>query len=80
MKLADAMHELALGVAHVEQCLSRFGIREEGDEVDRMAFVQRDPDLRVVLGAADAGAVAAAWIDDQVRVGASDRRSRPSAG
>ena len=31
-----------------------------------MALVQRDPDLRVLLGAADAGTVAAAWVDDQV--------------
>ena len=67
MKLAHAMHELALGVAHVEQRLSRLGIREEDDEVHGMAFVQRHADLRIVLEAADAGTVAAARVDDHVR-------------
>ena len=67
MKLAHAMDELALGVAHVEQCLSRFGIREEDDEVHRMPFVQRHSDLRIVLEAADARTVASARVDDHVR-------------
>ena len=79
VQLAHAVHELALGVAHVEQRLSRLGIREEDDEVDRVACVQRHADLRIVLEAADAGAVAAARVDDHVGAALGDRPSRPSA-
>ena len=43
MELAHTVHELALGVAHVEQRLSRLGVAEEHDEVHRMALVQRHP-------------------------------------
>jgi len=64
VKLAHAMNEVTLGVAHVEQRLSRFGIREEDHEVHGVAFLQCHPDLRIVLEAADAGAMAAARVDD----------------
>ena len=67
MQFAHVVHELALGVADIEQRLSRFGIREEDDEVHRMAAAQRDPDLGIVLEAADTRAVAAARVDDHVR-------------
>ena len=66
MQLAHAVHELALGVAHVEQRLTGLGIREEDDEVHGVAFAQRHADLRIVLETADAGAVAAARVDDHV--------------
>ena len=55
-----------LGVAHVEQRLAGLGLAEEDHEIDRMALAQRDADLRVVLEAADAGAVAGARVDDDV--------------
>ena len=66
MQLAHLAHELLLRVADVEQRLAGLGIAEEDDEVDRMARAQRDADLRIVLEAADAGAVAGARIDDDV--------------
>ena len=61
------LHELLLRLADVEQRLARLGIAEEDDEVDRVALAQRDADLRIVLEAADAGAVARARVDDHVR-------------
>ena len=67
MQLAHLAHELLLRLAHVEQRLAGLGIAEEDDEVDRVALAQRHADLRVVLEAADAGAVAGTRIDDDVR-------------
>ena len=67
MQRAHLVHELALRRAHVEQRLPGLRIAEEDDEVDRVSRAQRDADLRVVLEAADAGAVAAARVDDDVR-------------
>ena len=67
MQLAHLAHELLLRLADVEQRLARLGIAEEDDEVDRVALAQRDADLRIVLEAADAGAVARARVDDDVR-------------
>ena len=66
MERANVVNELALGVAHVEQRLPGFGIREEDDEVHRMPFAQRYTHLGVVLEAADAGPVTAARVDDHV--------------
>src|SRR5690242_18064103 len=62
MQLAHAAHELALGGAHVHKRLARLRLGEEDDEIHRMAFAQRHADLRVVLEAADAGAMAGARI------------------
>src|SRR5208282_5884698 len=64
MKLAHAVHELALGVAHVQQCLARFGGWEEDDEVHRVPCVQCDPDLGIVLEATDARTVTSARVDN----------------
>jgi hypothetical protein len=59
-------HELLLGVADVQQRLAGFRLGEEDDEVHGMARAQRDPHLRIVLEAADAGAMARAGIDHDV--------------
>ncbi len=67
VQLAHLLHELLFGMAHVEQRLPRLGIAEEDHEVDRVSGAQRDADLRVVLEAADARAVAGTRIDDHVR-------------
>ena len=52
------------GIADVEQGLAGLGLREEGDEIDRMPVTQCNADLRVVLEAADTRAVAGARVDD----------------
>ena len=67
MKLAHVAHEPLLGLADVEHRLPRLGVAEEDDEVDGMAVAQGDADLRIVLEAADARAVARARVDDHVR-------------
>ena len=64
---AHLVHELLLRLADVEQRLPGLGIAKEDDEIDGMARAQRHADLRVVLEAADARAVAGARIDDHVR-------------
>ena len=64
--VAHAAHELALGGAHVEQRLPGLGVGKKMTKYTGMSGAQRDADLRVVLEAADAGAVAAARIDDDV--------------
>ena len=66
MQRAHLLHELLLGIADVEKRLPRLGIAEEDHEVDGVPLAQRDADLRIVLEAADAGAVAGARIDDHV--------------
>ena len=66
MQLAHFAHEVALGGAHVEQRLAGLRLGIEDHEIHRMALAQRDAHLRVVLEAADAGAVAGARVDDDV--------------
>jgi hypothetical protein len=67
VQLTHVVDELALGGGNVEQRLAGLGEGVEDDEIDRVSRAQRDADLRVVLEAADAGAVSAARIDDHVR-------------
>ena len=67
MPCAHLAHERLLGLADVEQRLAGLGVAEEDHEVHRVPGTQRDADLRVVLEAADAGAVPGARVDDQVR-------------
>ena len=50
-------HERLFRRTHVEQRLTETGFLEEHDEVHRMPRAQRHADLRIVLEAADAGAV-----------------------
>ncbi len=66
VQFAHLAHELLLGFADIEQRLAGLGVAEEDHEVDRVALAQRDADLRVVLEAADARAVAGARVDDHV--------------
>ncbi len=66
MQRAHFSDELLLGLAHVQQGLPRLGVAEEDDEIHRMAGTHRHAHLRVVLEAADAGAMAGAGIDDDI--------------
>jgi hypothetical protein len=67
MPLVDDADELGFGVGDVGQRLAGLRVREEDDEVDGVPRAQRDADFRIVLEAADAGAVAGARIDDDER-------------
>jgi hypothetical protein len=64
MELGDLLEEAGLGPAHVLERLPGQGLRPEADEVARVPGPQGDPDLAVHLGAADAGAVPRARVDD----------------
>ena len=66
MAARDLLHELRLGAHHVGERLPRFGMRPEGDEIDRVAVGKRDADLAVRLEPADARAMPRARIDDHV--------------
>ncbi|MCY1210740.1 hypothetical protein D9M72_224350 [compost metagenome] len=66
MQRAHPLDELLLGLAYVQQGLSRLGIAKEDDEIDRVAGPQGHSHLRVVLEAADARAVPGARIDDDI--------------
>jgi len=67
VQLAHLAHERDLGRAYRFDRLPRQRLREEHDEVARVAELERDADLAVHLEAADAGAVAGARIDDHER-------------
>jgi hypothetical protein len=67
VQLADLVHEGRLRGAHIEERLARLRIGEKDHEVHRVARAQGHADLRVVLEAADPGAVAGTRIDDDVR-------------
>src|SRR5262249_3329400 len=67
MELTHTMHEPLLRLAHIEQRLAGLGLREKDYEVDGMPVAQRYADLRVVLEPANAGTVARARVDDDVR-------------
>ena len=66
MKLAHPAHEDLLGGAHIQERLPRLRLGVEDHEINRMAVAQSHADLRVVLEAADTGAVARARVDDHV--------------
>jgi hypothetical protein len=66
MQRAHLVHELALRGAHIEQRLPGLRVDIEDHEIHRVPGAQQNADLRVVLEAADAGAVAAARVDDDV--------------
>ena len=59
-RLPDAVRhrldETRLGAAHVLDGLAGHRVGQEADEIARMAGLQRDADLAIVLHAADAGA------------------------
>jgi hypothetical protein len=67
MALGDDAHELRFRVGDVGERLPGLRLGEEDHEVDRVAFAQRDADLRVVLEAPDARPVAGARVDDDER-------------
>src|SRR5207302_1931057 len=64
MQLVHLAEELDLGGAHGLDRLAGDRLGEEHHEVARVRALERDADLAVHLEAADAGAVAGAWIDD----------------
>ncbi|CAB3654957.1 hypothetical protein LMG26840_03012 [Achromobacter dolens] len=74
----DFFQEMGLGLHHVFDGLGGHGLRQEGGEVAGMAGAHRHADLALGLEAADAGAVAGAWVDHQE--GALDRIDRHALG
>ena len=66
--VGDVLDEVCLGLDDVQQGLAGFGGMAEGDEVGGVPGTQALADLRVFLEAADAGAMAAARVDDDDRV------------
>jgi hypothetical protein len=57
----------AQGVQHVGDRLSWARLRKESDEIDRIPLMQGNADFRFALKAADAGAMAGTWIDNDNR-------------
>ena len=51
---------------HVAQGLPGLGLGKEDDEVDGVAGAQGDADLRIILEAADAGALSGTRVDDHI--------------
>ena len=65
--LRDLFEEDRLGAADVFDRLPRNRLRQEADEVDRVAGAQRHADFALGLHAADPGSVAGARVDDDDR-------------
>src|SRR6266516_7094500 len=59
--------EPAQRVEHVGDRLAWARLRKEGDEVDRIPFMQGNAHFRFALEAADARAMPSTWIDDDDR-------------
>ncbi len=64
MALADDAKEFGLGTGDVGKGLPGHGLREEDHAVDRMARLERYPDLGILLEPADAGPMAGPRVDD----------------
>ena len=67
MTLDDLLDKTGLGFAHILDRLTGHRVGQKADEVARMARGERDPDLAVVLHAADPGAMPGARIEDDER-------------
>ena len=65
--LRDLLQEDRLGAADVFDRLPRNRLRQEADEIDRVAGAQRHADFALGLHAADPGSVAGARVDDDDR-------------
>ena len=65
--LAHDPQELGFGSRDIGERLSFHGFGEEDHEVHRMARLESDANLRVLLEPSDPGPVAGAWIDDDER-------------
>ena len=61
------LEEYGLGARDVPDGLARHRIGQEADEIAGMPGFERNADLAVGLEAADARAVAGAWVDDDER-------------
>ena len=66
-RFGDLLEEDRLGAADVLDRLPRNRLRQEADEIDRVAGAQRHADFAVGLHAADPGTVPGARIDDDDR-------------
>ena len=64
MSLGDLLEEDRLGAADVVDRLPRDRLRQEADEIDRVAGAQRHADFALGLHAADSGTVPGARVDD----------------
>lgn len=67
MALRHTFNEASQCMQHIGQRLTRYRLRKENDEVNRMALVHGHADFEVVFEAADSRTVAGTWINHDDR-------------
>jgi len=77
MTCTNFLQKSRFGCAYIGQGLPRLGLREENDEIHRVAFPERDANLGFALKSADAAAMSGARIDDDPGAGFVARRCCP---
>jgi hypothetical protein len=64
---SDRLDEAPQHMQNVGKRLSENGLGKEGNEIDRISFIERYSDFGVVLESSDAGTVSGTWIDNDHR-------------